>query len=244
MKWPAPKNGHIITHHPHGDSRIKQDFFHLVKTIQRKCKSAPFCPELDSFSLALHTFPSQEDIKSSLPDRNVIPEHTFLNTMLQLFLTPSLIIYNNISPLLFHFIPAMTTRARQSNDITSPVKWLETDSGHLSSIRKTLLHVSIFKPQQLQRMPSKFSAPLTIQERFCDCAPSLMKQAREKWWTTIHNYPNDLHHFKSKIQTELSCWYVTHQERSSWFSSEATALSPFPQWQLPEWKWLSHLKID
>ena len=85
MKWAAPENGHIVTHHPQSDSRVRQDnrdkktvpSLHLVKTIQRKCKSAPFCPELESFSLAGHTFLSQKDLKSSLLDKNMIPKHPF-----------------------------------------------------------------------------------------------------------------------------------------------------------------------
>lgn len=91
------------------------------------------------------------------------------------------------------------------------------DLGYYSSVRKTLLRVSIFKIQQLQRMASEFSAPPTIQVRVCDCGSSL----NEADWGKVVNchietIQNNLYHFKSKVQTKLSCWDVAHLDLSSW----------------------------
>lgn len=83
--------------------------------VYRKCKSAPFCPELESFSLALHTFQSQKDLKSCLP-KDVAPELMFFNIMLQLSLKSTCNIYGKISPLPFHVISSVTSRVKQISD--------------------------------------------------------------------------------------------------------------------------------
>lgn len=127
-----PENGQKITYHPQGDPKIKQDhgdktvpFLGLVKTTLRKCKSAPFCPELELCPLFLHTFQPQEYLRASLPGWNHnsrVCGFKVLNTVLRLSLKPAIVIHNNISPLLFHFIPSTTAWAEQRRHHHFPLK--------------------------------------------------------------------------------------------------------------------------
>ena len=162
--------------------RIKQDFDRSLSLGWNNLKKVQECPLLPKGGITLtspHTFLSQENLTSCLSQRNVIPELTFSNTMLSCCLNQHL--SSTIRSHLYYFMLSLPwpPEAKRPVVITSPNKWLETNSEVNSSKAKKTLPSMSPSFNSVTAKKGFYTRP-TIRMRFCDSGSSSMPQRLRK----------------------------------------------------------------